>query len=142
MKPLKTAIVAAVLAAFFISSTADARGGRGFGGRSFSHPSPRLMRAAPKIPKAPSAPAAKPDEKKVVPTPTPPRATAVKPAAPSSGRNDDDIGDGFVSGLIGGAVGGAAGAALGTAIMGGDDPQPEAEQTGESGSARQGEDLR
>lgn len=36
---MKKILLAAVVAAFFISTAADARGGRGFGGRSFSRPS-------------------------------------------------------------------------------------------------------
>lgn len=38
---MKKAIVAAIAVAFFISTAAEARGGRGFsGGRSFSRPAP------------------------------------------------------------------------------------------------------
>lgn len=38
---MKKILLAAVLAAFFVSTAADARGGRGFsGGRSFSRPAP------------------------------------------------------------------------------------------------------
>ena len=38
---MKKAIVAAIAVAFFVSTAADARGGRGFsGGRSFSRPAP------------------------------------------------------------------------------------------------------
>lgn len=39
--PIKKAIVAAIAVAFFVSTAAEARGGRGFsGGRSFSRPAP------------------------------------------------------------------------------------------------------
>ncbi len=39
--PMKKAIVAASAVAFFVSTAAEARGGRGFsGGRSFSRPAP------------------------------------------------------------------------------------------------------
>lgn len=38
---MKKAIVAAIVVAFFVSTAAEARGGRGFsGGRSFSRPAP------------------------------------------------------------------------------------------------------
>ena len=38
---MKKAIVAAIAVAFFVSTAAEARGGRGFsGGRSFSRPAP------------------------------------------------------------------------------------------------------
>lgn len=44
---MKKAIVAAIAVAFFISTAAEARGGRGFsGGRSFSRPS--AVRSVPK----------------------------------------------------------------------------------------------
>ena len=40
-RKMKKILLAAVLAAFFVSTAADARGGRGFsGGRSFSRPAP------------------------------------------------------------------------------------------------------
>lgn len=37
---MKKAIVAAIAVAFFVSTSAEARGGRGGGGRSFSRPAP------------------------------------------------------------------------------------------------------
>ena len=93
---MKKMILAAVVAAFFVSGTADARGGRGFGGgRSFSRPSPAKTYA--------------PKRTTVVKKNT----TVINQTVNSSGTSS---GGGFWSSVMGSAVGSTAGSMAGNAI--------------------------
>ena len=91
---MKKILLAAVVAAFFISTAADARGGRGFGGRSFSRPS-----AARSVP----------NRTTVVKKNTTVINQTVNSSATSSGG-------GFWSSVMGSAVGSTAGSMAGNAI--------------------------
>lgn len=91
---MKKILLAAVVAAFFISTAADARGGRGFGGRSFSRPS--AVRSVP-------------NRTTVVKKNTTVINQTVNSSATSSGG-------GFWSSVMGSAVGSTAGSMAGNAI--------------------------
>lgn len=93
---MKKAIVAAIAVAFFVSTAAEARGGRGFsGGRSFSRPAP----ARTYVPKRTT----------VVKKNTTVINQTVNSSATSSGG-------GFWSSVMGSAVGSTAGSMAGNAI--------------------------
>lgn len=94
---MKKAIVAAIVVAFFVSTAAEARGGRGFsGGRSFSRPAPTKSYA--------------PKRTTVVKKNTTVINQTVTAPAPSS------TGSGFWSSVAGSAVGSVGGAIAGNAI--------------------------
>ena len=93
---MKKILLAAVVAAFFVSTAADARGGRGFsGGRSFSRPAPTKSYA--------------PKRTTVVKKNTTVINQTVNSSATSSGG-------GFWSSVMGSAVGSTAGSMAGNAI--------------------------
>lgn len=93
---MKKAIVAAIAVAFFVSTAAEARGGRGFsGGRSFSRPSPTKSYA--------------PKRTTVVKKNTTVINQTINSSATSSGG-------GFWSSVMGSAVGSTAGSMAGNAI--------------------------
>ena len=93
---MKKAIVAAIAVAFFVSTAAEARGGRGFsGGRSFSRPAPTKSYA--------------PKRTTVVKKNTTVINQTVNISATSSGG-------GFWSSVMGSAVGSTAGSMAGNAI--------------------------
>lgn len=92
---MKKILLAAVLAAFFVSTTADARGGRGFsGGRSFSRPAPARTYA--------------PKSTTIVKKNT----TVINQTVNGSTSS----GGGFWSSVMGSAVGSTAGSMAGNAI--------------------------
>ena len=97
---MKKAIVAAISVAFFVSTAAEARGGRGFsGGRSFSRPAPTKSYA-------------------------PKRTTVVNQTvnqAPASS------GGGFWSSVMGAAAGSMAGNAIYDAVTKDDEPKQPAQ---------------
>ena len=106
---MKKILLAAVVAAFFISTAADARGGRGFGGRSFSRPS-----AARSVPN---------------------RTTVVKKNTTvvnqTVHQSSSSSGGGFWSSMAGSVVGATAGSMAGNAIydsMTKDDKEQQAAQ--------------
>lgn len=93
---MKKAIVAAIAVAFFVSTAAEARGGRGFsGGRSFSRPAPARTYA-------------------------PKRTIVVKKNTTvvnqTVRQNTTSSGGGFWSSVMGSAVGSTAGSMAGNAI--------------------------
>lgn len=93
---MKKAIVAAIAVAFFVSTVAEARGGRGFsGGRSFSRPATTKSYA--------------PKRTTVVKKNTTVINQTVNSSATSSGG-------GFWSSVMGSAVGSTAGSMAGSAI--------------------------
>ena len=104
---MKKILLAAVLAAFFVSTAADARGGRGFsGGRSFSRPAPARTYA--------------PKSTTVVKKNTTVVNQTVNQAHASSGG-------GFWSSVMGAAAGSMAGNAIYDAVTKDDEPKQPAE---------------
>ena len=109
---MKKAIVAAIAVAFFVSTAAEARGGRGFsGGRSFSRPAPAKTYA-------------------------PKRTTVVKKNTTvinqTVHQSSSSSGGGFWSSMAGSVVGATAGSMAGNAIydsMTKDDEQKQPAQT-------------
>lgn len=108
---MKKAIVAAIAVAFFVSTAAEARGGRGFsGGRSFSRPAPAKTYA--------------PKRTTVVKKNT----TVIKQTVHQSSSSS---GGGFWSSMAGSVVGATAGSMAGNAIydsMTKDDKEQQAAQ--------------
>lgn len=102
------AVVSAVVLAVFASSVCEARGGRAFGGRSFS-------RSAVTV-KAPASRAKAPVATTTTPAPA---------AAPVTRRDDDSFRGGFWSSFFGGAAGSAAGVMIGNSLTSGDEKKPE-----------------
>ena len=103
---MKKAIVAAIAVAFFVSTAADARGGRGFsGGRSFSRPS--AVRSVPN------------------------RTTVVKKNTTvvnqTVHQNTTSSGGGFWSTVMGAAAGSMAGNAVYDAVTKDDEPKQPAQ---------------
>lgn len=102
---MKKILLAAVVAAFFISTAADARGGRGFGGRSFSRPS-----AARSVPN---------------------RTTVVKKnitvVNQTVHQNTTSSGGGFWSTVMGAAAGSMAGNAIYDVMTKDDEPKQPAQ---------------
>jgi hypothetical protein len=104
---MKKAIVAAIAVAFFVSTAAEARGGRGFsGGRSFSRPAPARTYA--------------PKSTTVVKKNTTVVNQTVNQAPASSGG-------GFWSSVMGAAAGSMAGNAIYDAVTKDDEPKPPAQ---------------
>lgn len=104
---MKKAIVAAIAVAFFVSTAADARGGRGFsGGRSFSRPAPARTYA--------------PKHTTVVKKNTTVVNQTVHQNTPSSGG-------GFWSTVIGAAAGSMAGNAIYDSMTKDDEPKQPAQ---------------
>lgn len=104
---MKKILLAAVLAAFFVSTAADARGGRGFsGGRSFSRPAPTKSYA--------------PKRTTVVKKNTTVINQTVNQAPASSGG-------GFWSTVMGAAAGSMAGNAVYDAVTKDDEPKQPAQ---------------
>ena len=104
---LKKAIVAAIAVAFFVSTAAEARGGRGFsGGRSFSRPAPAKTYA-------------------------PKRTTVVKKNTTvvnqTVHQNTTSSGGGFWSTVMGAAAGSMAGNAIYDAVTKDDEPKQPAQ---------------
>ena len=102
---MKKAIVAAIAVAFFVSTAAEARGGRGFGGRSFSRPS--AVRSVPN------------------------RTTVVKKNTTvvnqTVHQNTTSSGGGFWSTVMGAAAGSMAGNAIYDAVTKDDEPKQPAQ---------------
>lgn len=97
---MKKAIVAAIAVAFFISTAAEARGGRGFsGGRSFSRPAPTKSYA-------------------------PKRTTVVKKNTTVIQSVPASSGGGFWSSLFGATAGSMAGNAIYDAVTDDKGPAP------------------
>ena len=104
---MKKILLAAVLAAFFVSTAADARGGRGFsGGRSFSRPAPARTYA--------------PKSTTVVKKNTTVVNQTVNQVPASSGG-------GFWSSVMGAAAGSMAGNAIYDAVTKDDEPKQPAQ---------------
>jgi hypothetical protein len=104
---MKKAIVAAIAVAFFVSTAAEARGGRGFsGGRSFSRPAPAKTYA-------------------------PKRTTVVKKNTTvvnqTVHQNTTSSGGGFWSTVMGAAAGSMAGNAIYDAVTKDDEPKQPAQ---------------
>lgn len=104
---MKKAIVAAIAVAFFISTAAEARGGRGFsGGRSFSRPAPTKSYA-------------------------PKRTTVVKKNTTvvnqTVHQNTTSSGGGFWSTVMGAAAGSMAGNAIYDSMTKDDEPKQPAQ---------------
>jgi hypothetical protein len=104
---MKKAIVAAIVVAFFVSTAAEARGGRGFsGGRSFSRPTPAKTYA-------------------------PKRTTVVKKNTTvvnqTVHQNTTSSGGGFWSTVAGAAVGSMAGNAIYDVMTKDDEPKQPAQ---------------
>ena len=105
---MKKAIVAAMVVAFFISTAAEARGGRGFsGGRSFSRPATTKSYA--------------PKRTTVVKKNTTVINQTVNQSAPASS------GGGFWSTVMGAAAGSMAGNAIYDAVTKDDEPKQPAQ---------------
>lgn len=105
---MKKAIVAAIAVAFFVSTAADARGGRGFsGGRSFSRPAPAKTYA--------------PKRTTVVKKNTTVINQTVNQSAPASS------GGGFWSSLFGATAGSMAGNAIYDVMTKDDEPKQPAQ---------------
>lgn len=105
---MKKAIVAAIAVAFFVSTAAEARGGRGFsGGRSFSRPAPAKTYA--------------PKRTTVVKKNTTVINQTVNQSAPASS------GGGFWSSVMGAAAGSMAGNAIYDAVTKDDEPKQPAQ---------------
>lgn len=104
---MKKAIVAAIAVAFFVSTAAEARGGRGFsGGRSFSRPAPTKSYA--------------PKRTTVVKKNTTVINQTVNSSATSSGG-------GFWSSVMGAAAGSMAGNAIYDSMTKDDEPKQPAQ---------------
>ncbi len=104
---MKKAIVAAIAVAFFVSTAAEARGGRGFsGGRSFSRPAPARTYA--------------PKRTIVVKTNT----TVVNQTVR---QNTTSSGGGFWSSVMGAAAGSMAGNAIYDVMTKDDEPKQPAQ---------------
>jgi len=104
---MKKAIVAAIAVAFFVSTVAEARGGRGFsGGRSFSRPAPAKTYA-------------------------PKRTTVVKKNTTvinqTVNQTSTPSGGGFWSTVMGAAAGSIAGNAVYDAVTKDDEPKQPAQ---------------
>lgn len=104
---MKKAIVAAIVVAFFVSTAAEARGGRGFsGGRSFSRPAPTKSYA-------------------------PKRTTVVKKNTTvinqTVHQNTSSSGGGFWSTVMGAAAGSMAGNAIYDVMTKDDEPKQPAQ---------------
>jgi hypothetical protein len=104
---MKKAIVAAIAVAFFVSTAAEARGGRGFsGGRSFSRPAPTKSYA-------------------------PKRTTVVKKNTTvinqTVHQNTTSSGGGFWSTVMGAAAGSMAGNAIYDSMTKDDEPKQPAQ---------------
>lgn len=104
---MKKAIVAAIAVAFFVSTAAEARGGRGFsGGRSFSRPAPARTYA-------------------------PKRTTVVKKNTTvvnqTVHQNTTSSGGGFWSTVAGAAAGSMAGSAIYDVMTKDDEPKQPAQ---------------
>lgn len=104
---MKKILLAAVVAAFFVSTAADARGGRGFsGGRSFSRPAPAKTYA-------------------------PKRTTVVKKNTTvinqTVNQTSTPSGGGFWSTVMGAAAGSMAGNAVYDAVTKDDEPKQPAQ---------------
>ena len=104
---MKKAIVAAIAVAFFVSTAAEARGGRGFsGGRSFSRPAPTKSYA-------------------------PKRTTVVKKNTTVINQTVNQVpassNSGFWSSVMGAAAGSMAGNAIYDAVTKDDEPKQPAQ---------------